>query len=357
MASLPKTYKAAVFTSANKDLVLQDVELKQPDAGHVLIKVIACGVCHSDLFVKQGVLGDVFPRTTGHEAVGDIVAVGEGVTRWSVGDRVGAAWHGGISSILLCIDSVLIKHLGHDGTCTSCQRGNFQTCDNQVVNGVTVDGGYGEYMTVRAEAAVRVPAGADPAEVAPLLCAGVTVFNAMRNMHIMQGGLVAVQGLGGLGHLALQYASKMGYTVVALSSGPDKKDFAMQLGAHHYIDTKAEDTTEALQKMGGANMIVSTAPNAKAVSPLVAGLAPMGKLVVLAPLGPVDFDTGLMVIKGLSVHGWPCGHAKDSEDAIAFAHTHGVKCMIETFPFQKDYQKAFEKMESGEVRFRSVLTM
>ncbi|KAH7183631.1 chaperonin 10-like protein [Fusarium flagelliforme] len=340
MSSLPKTYKAAVFVSQNKDLVLQDVELKQPDAGHVLIKVIACGVCHSDLFVKQGVLGDVFPRTTGHEAVGDVVAVGEGVTRWNIGDRVGGAWHG-----------------GHDGTCTSCQRGNFQTCDNQVVNGVTVDGGYGEYMTLRAEAAVRIPADANPAEVAPLLCAGVTVFNAMRNMHIMQGGLVAVQGLGGLGHLALQYASKMGYTVVALSSGPDKKDFAMQLGAHHYIDTKAEDTAEALQKMGGANMIVSTAPHAKAVSPLVAGLAPMGKLVALAPLGPVEFDTGLMVIKGLSVHGWPCGHAKDSEDAIAFAHTHGIKCMIEKFPFETEHQKAFEKMESGEVRFRSVLTM
>ncbi|KAJ4138805.1 hypothetical protein NW768_002678 [Fusarium equiseti] len=340
MTSLPKTYKAAVFLSQDKDLVLQDVELKQPDPGHVLIKVIACGVCHSDLFVKKGVLGDVFPRTAGHEAVGDVVAVGEGVTRWNVGDRVGAAWHG-----------------GHDGTCTSCQRGNFQVCDNQVVNGVTVDGGYGEYMTLRAEAAVRIPADANPAEVAPLLCAGVTVFNSMRNMNVMQGGLVAIQGLGGLGHLALQYASKMGYTVVALSSGPDKKDFATQLGAHHYIDTKAENATEALQKMGGANMIVSTAPNGKAVSPLVAGLAPMGKLVVLAPLGPVDFDTGLMVIKGLSVHGWPCGHAKDSEDAIAFAHTHGVKCMIETFPFETDYQKAFEKMESGEVRFRSVLTM
>ncbi|CAG7562019.1 unnamed protein product [Fusarium equiseti] len=340
MTSLPKTYKAAVFVSQDKDLVLQDVELKQPDAGHVLIKVIACGVCHSDLFVKQGVLGDVFPRTTGHEAVGDVVAVGEGVTRWNIGDRVGGAWHG-----------------GHDGTCTSCQRGNFQTCDNQVVNGVTVDGGYGEYMILRAEAAVRIPADANPAEVAPLLCAGVTVFNAMRNMHIMQGGLVAVQGLGGLGHLALQYASKMGYTVVALSSGPDKKDFAKQLGAHHYIDTKAEDTAEALQKMGGADMIVSTAPYAKAVSPLVAGLAPMGKLVALAPLGPVEFDTGLMVIKGLSVHGWPCGHAKDSEDAIAFAHTHGIKCMVETFPFETDYLKAFGKMESGEVRFRSVLTM
>jgi D-arabinose 1-dehydrogenase-like Zn-dependent alcohol dehydrogenase len=340
MTSLPKTYKAATFPSQDKDLVLQDVELKQPDAGHVLVKVIACGICHSDLFVKKGVLGDVFPRTAGHEAVGDVVAVGEGVTRWNIGDRVGGAWHG-----------------GHDGTCTSCQRGNFQVCDNQVVNGVTVDGGYGEYMTLRAEAAVRIPADANPAEIAPLLCAGVTVFNAMRNMHIMQGSLVAIQGLGGLGHLALQYASKMGYTVVALSTGPAKKDFAMQLGAHHYVDTSAEDAAEALQKIGGAHMIVATAPNGKVVSPLVAGLAPMGKLVALAPLGPVEFDTAAMVIKGLSVHGWPCGHAKDSEDAITFAHTHGIKCMVETFPFQTHYQKAFEKMESGEVRFRSVMTM
>lgn len=204
---------------------------------------------------------------------------------------------------------------------------------------------------------MRVPADADPAEVAPLLCAGVTVFNSMRNMKVVQGGLVAIQGLGGLGHLALQYASKMGFTVVAMSKGSNKKEFAMRLGAHHYIDTSAEDASQALQKMGGANMIVTTAPIGKAITPLVAGLAPLGKLLVLAPIGPVEFDTAAIVTKGLSVNGWNSGHQLDTEEAIAFAHTHGVKCMIEKFPFQTDYQEAFEKMESGKVRFRSVLTM
>lgn len=222
---------------------------------------------------------------------------------------------------------------------------------------MTIDGGYAEYVLLRTEAAVRVPSDADPAEVAPLLCAGVTVFNAMRNMGVMQGGLVAIQGLGGLGHLALQYASKMGYTVVALSSGSDKKGFAMQLGAHHYVDTSAEDAAEVLQKLGGADMIVSTAPNGKVVSPLVAGLGPLGNLVVLAPLGPVEFDTATMVMMGPSFHGWNSRHQQDSGDAIAFAYTHGVKCVVEKFPSRASYQEAFYEMESGKVRFRSVLTM
>lgn len=229
-------------------------------------------------------------------------------------------------------------------------------CDNEQINGVSLDGGYAEYTLLRAEAAVRVPSDADPAEVAPLLCAGVTVFNSMRQMSVQHGGTVAIQGLGGLGHLALQYANKMGYRVVALSSGSDKKDFATQLGAHHYIDSGKEDPVQALQKLGGADMIVATAPNPKAISPLVAGLAPRGKLVVLAPVGPVEFDTVPMVMKGASVQGWPSGHQLDSEEAIAFAQTHGVKCLIEKFPL-KDVQKAFEHMTSGNVRFRAVLTM
>ncbi|KAF7561647.1 hypothetical protein G7046_g2493 [Stylonectria norvegica] len=338
--TLPRSYKAAFFEKKGEVLTLKDVDLQQPNPGYILVKVLACGVCHSDLFVQQGYLGDVFPRVPGHEVVGDVVSVGEGVNRFKVGERVGAAWHG-----------------GHDGSCRSCQRGLFQTCCEGVVNGVTMDGGYAEFVLLRAEAAVRVPADADPAEVAPLLCAGVTVFNAMRNMGVVQGGLVAVQGLGGLGHLALQYASKMGYTVVALSTGSNKKDFAVQLGAHHYINTSVEDAAESLQKLGGADMIVSTAPNGNVVSPLVAGLAPLGKLVVLAPLGPVEFDTTTMVMKGVSVHGWNSGHQQDSEDAIAFAHTHGVKCLVEKFPFLTKYREAFDSMESGKVRFRSVLAM
>lgn len=232
----------------------------------------------------------------------------------------------------------------------------FQTCDNAAINGVTMDGGYAEYVLLRAEAAVRIPKDLDPAEAAPLLCAGVTTFNSMRRMGVAQGGLVAVQGLGGLGHLAVQYASRMGYEVVAVSSGGDKKDFATKLGAHHYVDTSSEDPVKALLKLGGADLICSTAPNPKAISPLVGGLAPQGKLIVLAPVGPVEFDTAVMVTKAASVHGWPSGHALDSEEAISFASTHGVKCMIEKFPLEK-VQEAFEHMTSGKVRFRSVLTM
>ncbi|PVI02974.1 GroES-like protein [Periconia macrospinosa] len=291
-SSLSRTYKAAFFESKGQDLILKDVELRHPGPGYVLMKVIACGVCHTDLFVQQGLLGDLFPRVPGHEVVGDVVAVGEGVSRVKIGDRIGAAWHG-----------------GYDGACHSCQRGLFQLCSNAAVNGVLMD------------------ATADLAEVAPLLCAGVTVFNAMRNMGVVQGGLVAVQGLGGLGHLALQYALKMGYIVVALSSGSEKKDFAMKLGAYYYIDTSAENAAEALQKLNGADMIVSTAPNAKVVSPLIAGLAPLGKLV------------------------------QDSEDAIAFAHRHGVRCIVEKFPFRTKLQEGFEATKSGKVRFRSVFTL
>ncbi|KAF4439092.1 hypothetical protein FACUT_4446 [Fusarium acutatum] len=333
--SLPKTYKAASFDESGAKLTLKEVELQQPGPGFVLVKVLACGICHSDSWVQQGRFGDLFPRVPGHELVGDVVAVGDGVTSFKVGERVGGAWHG-----------------GHDGTCRSCQTGSFQLCDNGAINGVTMDGGYAEYVLLHAEAAVRIPSDADPAEVAPLLCAGVTVFNAIRRIGVLQGGLIAVQGLGGLGHLALQYASKMGYTVVAMSAGSEKKDFAMKLGAHHYIDSSKEDPCEALQKLGGTSMILSTAPNAEAVSPLTAGLAALGKLVVLSPLGPVEFNTVHMIMKNLSVHGWNTGHQQDSEDAIAFAHTHGIKCIIEKFDFATQHREAFERMESGKIRFR-----
>ncbi|KAG8159983.1 hypothetical protein KVR01_010620 [Diaporthe batatas] len=337
--SLPKTFKAAVINDKGDGLTLKDIDLKLPGPGQVLIKSLACGVCHTDDFMRQGFLGNSFPRIPGHEVIGDIVAVGEGVTRIKEGERVGGTWHG-----------------GHDGTCRSCQRGMFQMCDNEEINGVTMDGGYAEYVLLRAEAAVRIPKDLDPAEAAPLLCAGVTTFNSMRRMGVMQGDIVAVQGLGGLGHLAVQYASRMGYEVVALSSGSEKKEFATKLGAHHYVDTSKEDPAKALMKLGGAAMICSTAPNPKAISPLVGGLAPQGKLIVLAPVGPVEFDTAMMVTKAASVHGWPSGHALDCEEAIAFAGTHGVKCMIEKFPLEK-VQEAFEHMTSGKVRFRSVLTM
>jgi D-arabinose 1-dehydrogenase-like Zn-dependent alcohol dehydrogenase len=337
--SLPKTYKAAVLTGANSGFNLQDVELKHPGKGQVLVKVLACGVCYSDVTVSKGEFGDVFPRVTGHELVGDVVEVGDDVESFQVGARVGGPWHG-----------------GHDRTCRSCQRGSFLTCDNQAINGVSQDGGYAEYALLRAEAVVRVPRDMDPADAAPLLCAGVTVFNGIRKMHIEQGNLVAVQGLGGLGHLAVQYAHKMGYEVAVLSTGDDKADFAKQLGATHYINSKAKDAAEELTKLGGAALIVQTAPNPAVVGGLINGLQPHGKLLSLAPVGPVEFDTVTLIMKGASVHGWPAGHALDCEEALRFSQTHDVKCMISKFPLA-DVQKAVDDLIAGKPRFRNVLTM
>lgn len=229
-------------------------------------------------------------------------------------------------------------------------------CDNKSVNGVYQDGGYAEYVLLRSEAAVRVPKEMDPAEAAPLLCAGVTVFNSIRKMNIEHGNLVAIQGLGGLGHVGVQYANRMGYKVVVLSSGSEKEKFAEQLGAHEYIDTSKTDPVKRLQELGGAALVVATAPNPKAVSPLVGALQPGGKLCVLAPVGLLEVDTVDMIIGGKSVHGWPSGHQMDSEEAIDFAATHGVKCMIERFTLD-DAKKASEHMISNNVRFRSVLVM
>jgi len=301
--------------------------------------VHACGVCHSDdNAIKQGPSGSS-PLIPGHEIVGTIVALGDGVKRFKEGDLVGGAWHG-----------------GHDGTCRSCNRGLFQMCDNELINGVTRMGGYSEYCTLRAESAVRLPSGMDKAEMAPLLCAGVTTFNGIRQMVTIAGGVVAIQGLGGLGHLAVQYASKLGYRTVALSSNDSKKQFATDLGATDYVDGSNEDTTKALQAMGGADLIVVTAPNPKLIAPLVQALAPQGKLLLLALAGDITVNAGPLITKGASINGWPSGNQLDSEEAIAFAQRRGVNCMIEKFPLEKA-QEALDHMLSGKVRFRSVLVM
>ena len=275
----------------------------------------------------------------GHEFIGTVVATPAAEKKWKLGDRVGGAWHG-----------------GHDMQCRACNRGLFQMCANKTVNGVFRDGGYAEYATLRSEAAVRVPADADPAAIAPLLCAGVSVFNAMRRMHKTAGDLVAVQGMGGLGHLAVQYARKMGFRAVVLSRGTAKRDFAMQLGATEYIDTQAGDVGAELMKMGGAAMMVVTAPNPEVVAPLLGGMAPGGTVLNLVPMGPVQVDTTQLVLGGLSFQGWPAGHALDCEEAIEFAQTHGVTCMVEKFPLAQA-NEAMEHMMSGKVRFRGVLTM
>ncbi|KAH7156749.1 chaperonin 10-like protein [Dactylonectria macrodidyma] len=339
MTSLPKTYKAVVLPKANSPMAISDVELQHPGKGEVLVKVLACGVCFSDVGTATGHMGDVFPRVPGHEIIGNVVEVGDGVTRFKGGERVGGPWHG-----------------GHDGECRQCQRGHYQMCDNKAVNGVSKDGGFAEYVLLRAEAVVRVPTEIDPAEAAPLLCAGVTVFNGIRKLGVEQGALVAVQGLGGLGHLAVQYANRMGYEVAVLSSGDDKAQFAKELGAHHYINTKSSDPAAELMKLGGAAIIVQTAPSPKALSPLVGGLAVEGKLLSLAPIGEVPIDTVALVTKGASIQGWPSGHALDSEEAIRFAMLHNVKCMIEKYPFSR-VQEAVDSLIAGKPRFRNVLIM
>lgn len=228
-------------------------------------------------------------------------------------------------------------------------------CSEETINGVMRDGGYGEYMYLRTEAAVDVPKGIDPAQYAPLLCAGVTVFNSLRQQHITSGDLVAVHGLGGLGHLALQYANKMGFRVAAISSSDSKKEFAMKLGAHEYIDSSKGDVGKQLQALGGASAILFTAPAADMIPSLLSGLGPLGKLIILAAAGPSEVNTALMIHYGTSITAWPSGHAQDTEEAIKFAEVHGVKCMIEKFPFDKA-NEALEHMSSGKVRFRGVLT-
>jgi len=339
--AIPKTCKFAVCEAKGAKLVIKEMPVPEPQAGEILIKVIACGVCHSDSAAIDGNFGDTvsYPVIPGHETVGTVVALGSAVTKWKVGDLVGGAWHG-----------------GHDGTCRSCQRGLFQMCQKEAINGITRIGGYAEYTTLRSEAAVSLPTNIDKAEMAPLLCAGVTVFNGIRKMNIEQGGVVAIQGLGGLGHLAVQYARKMGYRTVALSSSDSKRDFATKLGATDYVDGSKEKTIDALQAMGGADLIVVTAPNPKLVTDLPWALAPMGKVLILAAVGDITVSTTPMIMKGVSLYGWPSGHALDSEEAIEFAQRQEVNCMVERFPLDKA-QEALEYMLSGKVRFRAVLCM
>ncbi|KAI9884915.1 MAG: hypothetical protein M1823_003293 [Watsoniomyces obsoletus] len=337
--SLPKTFKAVVVEHKDGPMTLKDVPLEQPKAGEILIKVLAVGVCHSDSLLSPGIFGNPFPMIPGHEVIGDVVALGPNESNWTIGERAGGPWHG-----------------GHDSTCKQCRRGQYQMCDHEEINGFTRRGGYAEYMIMRTEASVRIPKDVDAAEFAPLLCAGVTTFNSMRSMGVQPGSVVAVQGLGGLGHLAIQFAAKMGYRVVALSSSAGKEDFAKQLGAHEYVDGSKQNAAEYLQSLGGASLIVSTAPNPKAVEPLLYGLRAYGTLLVLAALGNLSVDTGVMIQKALSVRSWASGHALDSEETIEFARQQGIKCMIERYPLQ-DFQKAYDSMMSGKARFRAVLVM
>jgi D-arabinose 1-dehydrogenase-like Zn-dependent alcohol dehydrogenase len=331
--------KTMVTRTARQPLVAEERRTPGPGRGEVRIRVHACGVCHSDQFVTEGLWpGLQLPRVPGHEVAGVIDAVGEGVSTLQVGDRVGVGWHG-----------------GHDGTCPTCLKGKFIHCDNAQVTGITVDGGYAEFMIAPAVAVARMPDGLGFAEAAPLLCAGVTTFNALRNSGAGPGDLVAVHGLGGLGHLGVQYARAMGFETVAIARGSEKEEFAHRLGARHYIDSQRTDAAQALTQLGGARVILATAPSAEAIAPLVGGLDIDGcLLVVAAPFEPIRIGALDLISRSRRVQGWSSGTATDSRDAMVFAQRAGVRAMIETFPLAQA-QAAVERMMSGRARFRAVL--
>jgi D-arabinose 1-dehydrogenase-like Zn-dependent alcohol dehydrogenase len=333
--------KAAVAVKAGADFEIQEREIPTPGFGEVRIKVEACGVCFGDNLVKDGHFpGIAYPRVPGHEIAGVVDEVGAGVTEWKKGERVGTGWHG-----------------GHDFVCEPCRRGDFLMCKNSAITGITRDGGYQEYMLVRHEALARMPEDLDAAEAGPLLCAGVTTFNSLRRSGAVVGDLVGVQGIGGLGHLGIQFAAKAGFRVAAIGRGPENAALAKKLGASIYIDTKATNPAEELQKLGGAKVILATAPSAKAMAGLIGGLGVDGKLLVVgAPHDPLEVPVPLLLMARRNLQGWPSGTAMDSEDTLRFASRTGVRPMIEKFPLEK-VNDAFARMMSGDAQFRVVLTM
>jgi D-arabinose 1-dehydrogenase-like Zn-dependent alcohol dehydrogenase len=333
--------KVAQVPKPGADFQIVDREVPQPGAGQVRIKVQACGVCHSDAVTKEGGFpGIEYPRVPGHEVAGVIDEVGAGVTTWKTGQRVGVGWHG-----------------GHDGTCLQCRRGDFGNCRNFKIAGVSYDGGYQEYMIAPVEALAALPETLSDVEAAPLLCAGVTTYNALRHSGALPGDLVAVQGIGGLGHLGVQFASKFGYKVAAIGRGPENAALAKKLGAAVYIDSKATNAAQELQKLGGAQVILATAPSSKAMSDLIDGLGPNGKLMVVgAGADPIEVTPIQLIFGTRTIQGWASGTPVDSEDTLKFAELSGVRPMIETYPLEKAAE-AYARMMSGKAQFRVVLTM
>jgi D-arabinose 1-dehydrogenase-like Zn-dependent alcohol dehydrogenase len=332
--------RAVQVKAANGDFELVERDIPEPGPRQVRVKVQACGVCHSDSVVKQGLFpGIQYPRVPGHEVIGIIDALGDGVPEWKLGQRVGVGWYGG--------------HCGH---CQSCRRGDFVTCVNGQIAGISYDGGYADYMVVPFEALASVPEKLDSAEAAPLLCAGITTFNALRNAGARAGDLVAILGIGGLGHLGVQFAAKMGYRTVAIARGKDKEALARKLGAHHFIDNSTEDVSAELTKLGGAKVVLATATNSQAMAATVNGLAVDGKLLVIgaAPEG-LDVSPLSLLLARRSIVGWPSGTSIDSEDTLAFSALAGVKAMIETMPLERAAE-AYDRMMSGAPRFRMVIT-
>lgn len=332
--------KTARIPAANAKFELTDVEIPEPGPRQVRVRVHACGVCHSDVLTVIGMLGNSYPRTPGHEIAGVVDALGEGVTSWTVGDRVGVGWFGGC-----------------DFTCEACRRGDFISCENGQIPGIAYDGGYAEYMVAPAEALARIPDDLSHVDAAPLMCAGITTFNALRESVARPGDIVAILGVGGLGHLGIQFAAKMGFEVAAIARGTDKEPLAKKLGAHHYIDSKASNVAEELNKLGGAQVVLATVTVADAMTVTLDGLKARGQLVVVgAPSDPLQVPGASIIFKSSAVQGHASGTSQDSEDTLRFSAITGVRPMIDKMPLS-EAQAAFDKMMSGDARFRVVLTM
>ena len=335
-----KSMRVAQVSAPKGPFEIVERPIPEPSAGTVRIKVSSCGICHSDSLVKEGVWpGLQYPRVPGHEVAGSIDAVGEGVTRLQPGQMVGVGWHGGFC-----------------GQCDLCRRGDLFACETHQVTGISFDGGYGEYMIAPASAVARFPDDLPAVDAAPLLCAGVTTFNALRNSGARAGDVVAVHGIGGLGHLAVQYAAKMGYNVVAIARGKDKEAFAQQLGAARYIDSQAQDPAAELQKLGGASVIIATLTDGDAMGAVQGGLAVKGSLMVIGAPPSVQVSPFILISGSRSVRGWYSGTAIDSQDTLAFSARTGVHSMNEVYPLER-VAEAYERMMSGKARFRVVLKM
>jgi len=333
--------KVAQISKPGADFEIVEREIPEPGTGHVRIKVQACGVCHSDALTKEGLWpGIQYPRVPGHEVAGVIDEVGDGVYAWKQGQRVGVGWHG-----------------GQDNTCRECRRGDFRNCRNLKIPGISYDGGYQECMVAPVEALVAIPESLSDADAAPLLCAGITTYNSLRHSGAFPGDLVAVQGIGGLGHLGIQFAQKFGYKVAAIGRGSENASLAKKLGASVYIDSTSTNAAEALQKLGGAQVILATAPSSKAMSELIDGLGPNGKLLVIgATFDPIEVTPIQLITGSRAIQGWSTGTPADSEDTLRFAELTGVRPMIEKYPLEKAAE-AYARMLSGKAQFRVVLTM
>jgi D-arabinose 1-dehydrogenase-like Zn-dependent alcohol dehydrogenase len=333
--------RAVQVPHPNGPLELVERDIPEPGAGAVRMKIQACGVCHSDSLTKEGAFPGIhYPRVPGHEVAGIIDAVGPGVAGWETGQRVGVGWHG-----------------GHCGYCDSCRRGDFVTCLNAFqIPGISYDGGYADYMIAPSGALALIPQELSPVEAGPLMCAGITTFNALRNSGARPGDVVAILGIGGLGHLGVQFATKMGFLTVAIARGQDKGPLAKQLGAKHYIDSMSQDVAAELGRLGGAQVILATVTNSKAMTAVLGGLGVGGKLVIVgAAFEPLEVSALPLIMRRQSIMGWPSGTSSDSQDTLAFSVLTGVRSMSEVFPLERA-PDAYERMMSGKARFRVVLT-